>query len=124
MRLLCPQKKECPARVRIAKPGKKRPMASKGYQKNILGSTPLLIAALHLRDLARLEFMYGNSQEGIFLSQLAMDLRRIADGGSPRNTAAWRAVMMQFPRLFSNDGGTLCYARPQFDVEDCVSKKR
>jgi hypothetical protein len=99
-------------------------MARKGYQKNILGSTALLCAASHLFDLARLESMYGNSQECLFLSQLASDIRKIADGGSPRNTAAWHACMARFPTLFSKDGGTLCYARSQPSGQDCVSEKR
>lgn len=77
-------------------------MARKHYKKNVPGSTALLLAALHLRRLARLEFLYGlNSEEGIFLSQLALDLRKIADGGSPRGTAMWRAIAEQFPMLFA-----------------------
>jgi len=62
--------------------------------------TALLLAALHLRDLALLEFMYGNAEEGLFLSQLACDLQGLAAGGSPHCTATWRAFALQFPRQF------------------------
>jgi hypothetical protein len=76
-------------------------MAGKGYQKNILGSTQLLIAADHLRDLARLEFSYGNFEEGVFEAQIALDLEKIARGEPIRTTAAWRAYELQFPSVFS-----------------------
>ena len=88
------------------------------------GAAALLFAAFHLRELARLEFMYDlNSGEGIFLSQLALDLRRLADGAQVQSTATWRALAAQFPRLFSKDGGTLCYARSQLSVQDCSEKR-
>jgi hypothetical protein len=64
------------------------------------GSTALLLAAFHLRALARLEFFCDeNSEDGIFLSQLALDLRKIADGGPFRCTAVRRAFAAQYPAL-------------------------
>jgi hypothetical protein len=45
-----------------------------------LGANALRIAASHLRDLGRLEFSYGNFEEGVFVAQLAQDLGKIADG--------------------------------------------
>jgi hypothetical protein len=65
------------------------------------GATALLFAALHLRDLARLEFMLGNDVEGLFLSQLSVDLRRIAAGSPPRCPKVWPAVAAQSPNAFS-----------------------
>jgi len=64
------------------------------------GPAALLSAALYLRELARLEFAFGNDQEGLFLSQSASDLIRVAYRLSPRNTATWRAFAHQFPNLF------------------------
>lgn len=63
------------------------------------GVTALLFAAAHLRDLARLEFLLGNDAEGLFLSQLSLDLRRIA-AGSPQHTAVWRAFAAKYPNSF------------------------
>ena len=65
------------------------------------GKTALLLAALHLRDLARLEFLFGNEEEGLFLSQWALDLRKVVDGGQLRGTAVWRAFAAQHPTLFT-----------------------
>jgi hypothetical protein len=65
------------------------------------GSTTLLLAVFHLRDLARIEFLYGNSVEGIFLSQLALDLLKIAYGGALDCTAVWRALAAQHPTFFA-----------------------
>jgi hypothetical protein len=65
------------------------------------GATVLLFAALHLRDLARLEFLLGNEVEGLFLSQLSLDLWRIAAGSPLQRTAVWRALAAQFPNAFS-----------------------
>jgi hypothetical protein len=64
------------------------------------GVTALLLSGLHLRNLARLEFMYGNMEEGIFLSQLALDLRILADGSPLDCTAMWRAIVAQHPTVF------------------------
>ena len=80
-------------------------MARRSYQNKISGSTALILAALHLRDLARLEFLYDlNSREGVLLSQLALDLRKIADGSSINCTAVWRAFAAQYPRFFRAKG--------------------
>jgi hypothetical protein len=80
-------------------------MERKSCQNKISGSTALLLAALHLRTLARLEFLYDpHSEEGVFLSQVALDLRKIAYGGSPNCTAIWRAFAAQYPRLFRAKG--------------------
>jgi hypothetical protein len=74
-------------------------MRCRSYQDP--GVTPLLVAAFHLRDLARIEFKYGNTEEGLFLSQLALDLRRIANGGPLNCTAIWRTFAAQHPTLFT-----------------------
>jgi len=52
----------------------------------------LLVAAAELRNLSRFEFLFdADSTDGLFLPQLALDLRRLADGCSLRSTAVWRA---------------------------------
>lgn len=65
-----------------------------------LGTTALLHAGSHLRDLARLEFSVGNDVEGLFLMQLSVDLGRIAAGNPLRRTAVWRAIAAQYPNAF------------------------
>lgn len=88
----------CASRV-----GQTTTMRRRSYQAEDLGSTTLLRAGSHSRDLARLEFSYGNFEEGLFLAQLARDLETIADGQPLRSTSIWRALEVQFPSLFSGE---------------------
>jgi hypothetical protein len=99
----CPLKKECPEswckHEHRAENVTRKPSGC--YHDP--GANALLLAALHFRDLARLEFSYGNFEEGLFLAQLARDLEKIADGQPLRSTATWRALEVQFPSLFSGE---------------------
>jgi hypothetical protein len=65
------------------------------------GAAALHLAALYLRELGLLESMYGNSPEALFLTQLSVDLRQLAEGGPPHCTASWRVFEARFPELFS-----------------------
>lgn len=51
----------------------------------------LILAAAELRDAGRLEFVLdSNSGDGVLLSQIALDLRLLADGAPLRSTCLWR----------------------------------
>lgn len=69
----------------------------------------LFVAVSQLRDLSRLEFMYDNLQNGVFLAQLAIDIQRIANGSAPCDTAMWRAIAAQFPTLFGKGAQRVIY---------------
>jgi hypothetical protein len=102
VRLLCPLKRECPESrfEHDAGQDQKRTRKMRGQCYHDRGVAALYTAARHLHEMAMLETLYGDSEEGMFLSQLSLDLSRIADRQSPRNTAAFRAIAAQFPRLF------------------------
>lgn len=66
------------------------------------GPLALLLAAMHLRDLAGLEFAYDpSSWDGLVLSQVSLHLQKLANGSSVRNTRIRRSTTAEFPRLFS-----------------------
>ena len=89
-----------------ARPGRKESDLHTGeYHSQPVGSTALLCAAAELRLLSKFEFLVGESSDALLLAQLAVDLLRLASGGSLRCTATCRAFAVAFPHQFEKEVG-------------------